>query len=434
MASKAGWRFAAGLALVATASACDADGCAPKFLGLAGSSAHDGGLGIDAAALAVRGDPIRGRALVERFECNRCHEGTGLATPPLEKQCVSCHKDIVRGKHKAPSDFVNARWVSRVTQLADAPSLDNAYGRLKPEWIATFVRNPHDLRPKLVLTMPRLAITDAEARDVAAYLAPRADTKADDLEDKLVLERGNAPVGRELMIAKGCGTCHAMTGATLPGAILPTDVKVPDLDTGMRLAPDLRFTRERMRPARVQEWLLRPEEIRPGTPMPNFKLTAEEARNIAKAIVADRLDPLPAAEPVEVPKPLDREVTFAEVQATVLKRTCWHCHSDPDLERGDTGPGNSGGFGFAPRGLNLAEYTGVFAGATDDKGERHSIFAPMKDGTPRIVAALLARHREERGLPPDPDADLRGMPLGLPPLPMDEIRLVATWIAQGRKR
>src|SRR5262249_33648918 len=69
----------------------------------------------------------------------------------------------------------------------------------------------------------------------------------------------------------------------------------------------------------------------------------------------------PLAEPPHAKAPdrlpiLTRAVAYDEVSKRVFRRTCWHCHSEPDYAIGDGGPGNSGGFGFAPRGLNLAAY------------------------------------------------------------------------------
>jgi hypothetical protein len=53
-----------------------------------------------------------------------------------------------------------------------------------------------------------------------------------------------------------------------------------------------------------------------------------------------------------------------------------------------------------------------------------------KDATSYLVASLVARQREEAGELPA----LRGMPLGMPALTPEELQLVETWIAQGRKR
>lgn len=119
-----------------------------------------------------------------------------------------------------------------------------------------------------------------------------------------------------------------------------------------------------------------------------------------------------------------------EVERAVFRATCWHCHARADLALGDGGPGNSGGFGFAPRGLDLSSFEGALAGGLDNHGERRSVLAARPDGPPLLVERLLARQREERG---GPRPDVRGMPLGLPALSPRAVQLVETWIAQGRR-
>jgi hypothetical protein len=126
---------------------------------------------------------------------------------------------------------------------------------------------------------------------------------------------------------------------------------------------------------------------------------------------------------------LTRRVSFEEVNDKVFMKICRHCHGDADALLGDGGPGNTGGFGFKPRGINFSHYRGVMSGRINDAGERESLFLPLKDGTPRLLGALLARHSEYAG---SPNPEVRGMPLGLPPLPAEQIQLVETWITQGR--
>jgi hypothetical protein len=116
------------------------------------------------------------------------------------------------------------------------------------------------------------------------------------------------------------------------------------------------------------------------------------------------------------------------VQARVLRKVCWHCHSQPDFTRGDGGPGMTGGFGFAPRGLDLSTYSGVLSGLRDREGRGTSVFTPRADGEPLLVAVLRARQAEECGV----TTELRGMPLGLPALSAEEIQLVDSWVEQGR--
>ena len=100
-----------------------------------------------------------------------------------------------------------------------------------------------------------------------------------------------------------------------------------------------------------------------------------------------------------------------------------------DYAIGDGGPGNTGGFGFKGRGFSVTTYADVASGVLDDQGNRRSVFAPLPNGTPRLLAVLLARHKELAG---EQAPGLRGMPLGLPPLSAEQIQLVESWIAQGR--
>ena len=365
---------------------------------------------------------------MDQFECARCHTVASVEPPSRDRQCVGCHHDINAGT-VAATPAQKTRWQSKVAELGDVPSLTATGGRFQRAWVKSFLLRPHDLRPGLVPTMPRLALSEQQATDLATYLSPLDDAQADDSATVLA---GAAPArGRELVDSKGCGLCHRMTGvAPLHPGLLPTGVTVADMARAVRLAPDLRFARERWRASSLVRWLLDPARVKPDTPMPTLGLTADEARDVAAYLVTTPLGPeesrpVPARLPV-----LERRVTYDEVATRVFRKTCWHCHGEPDFERGDGGPGNSGGFGFRGRGLNLSDYASTFAGFLDDDRRRTSIFAPSKDGTAYVIAAMVARQREEAGEAPA----MRGMPLGLPALPAEDVQLVETWMAEGRPR
>jgi cytochrome c2 len=365
------------------------------------------------------GDAERGRALVVKFECNRCHDGTGLATAPRDKQCVGCHQDILAGRFRAPAAIMS-RWKEHLGLLRETPSLQAMGARHKPAWIEGFLLEPHDLRPNLGATMPRLAMTRAEARDIGAYLTrdrvdePRAD-----------LSMASVDRGRALFETKQCGACHAYTGVSPRPALTP-----PAAPYGaIALAPDLRGVRDRQRPSGLVRWLLDPKKVKPDTLMPTVPMTEKEAGDLAAYVLSAPLSPAPERKIPERLAVLSRRVTFEEINERLFKKTCRHCHSEPDYALGEGGPGNTGGLGFAPRGLNIGSYAGVAAGMLDERGVRTSVFAPMADGTPRFVAALLARQAEEAGRP---NPAIRGMPLALPALSPEDIQLVETWVAQGR--
>ena len=388
------------------------------------------------ATLASAASAAHGKELVLKYECNRCHEGSGHPDAVQGKHCVHCHKDIMEDRFSASAASI-ARWKPRVKELADAPSLEATGKRFKRSWVEQYLLAPTDLRPHLQQYMPRLAISAADAHDIATYLVADSDRHAaeDDGDFSRAPEIAGADLGkgRQLLETKGCGSCHTMTGVVALPSSNPPPMDGKAFERAHKLAPDLANARVRMPPSRLVAWLKDPVAMKHDSAMPKIALSDTEVRDIAGYLLTAELGPGPH-KPRAVRLPLlTRKVTFKEVDEKVFHRTCWHCHSEPDYAIGDGGPGNSGGFGFKPRGLNLSAYEGIAAGFVDDKNERQSVFAKDAEGVPRLVRAMLARHDEVDGAVASA-GDVRGMPLGYDPLPVEEIQLVDTWIAQGRPR
>jgi mono/diheme cytochrome c family protein len=393
-----------------------------------------------AAPTAALGDAVRGKALAGEFECWRCHSdnrggGEGLfGRGDQSKDCTGCHQWIADGapggEGSHPPGEVLIPWQKSSAKLKDTPSLLGV-NRYRRAWVERFLVEPFDVRPGLVPTMPRLPISPEQARDLAAWLATatgKGVDPADDITNAAALAGADLACGRQLIEERSCGSCHVFTGVPALKARPPTGAEPPP---AIALAPDLRYARDRLDAPALLAWLDNPAAIRPQTSMPRFSFSREEARDVAAYLLGAELAPLaPRAVPARLPL-LTRPVRYDEVNRKVFHRVCRHCHGEPDLALGDGGPGNTGGFGFAPRGLNLAEYEAIASGALDDHGERRSIFAAMSGGTPRLLRALLARQSEEANRP---DPEVRGMPLGLPSLSPEDIQLVETWIAQQHAR
>jgi cytochrome c1 len=341
--------------------------------------------------------------------------------PLPEKDCVGCHQNILADDYRAPAEVLG-KWKEAVRPLAVTPSIPDSASHFKRAWIEKFLLDPRDIRPNLHPMMPRLAITPEEARDIATALAPS--------DEEPVSWRGtDLARGRKLIEEKGCGTCHVFSGVHPLPDTPPTPAAGGVAPMSIALAPDLRFARDRLQVKGLIAWIRNPDSVKPGALMPSMKLSLSEARDIARYIMTADLAPDPAPKlPQRLPL-LDRRVSYEEVSERVFRKTCWHCHGEPDYGIGDGGPGNTGGFGFKPRGLSLADYEGVASGYVDDKGERRSVFALTSEGTPRLVSSLIARRDEIAGYS---NPSMRGMPLGLPPLSPEEIQLVESWIAQGR--
>ncbi len=385
---------------------------------------------LDMGAAEVSFDRERAKRVIEKFECARCHTGSALSSIPRDRHCVRCHDDIRRGDFDV-SPAVLSKWQSNIVDLRVTPSLVSMGRRFRREWLEAFLRDPVDLRPHMRATMPRLPITPADAALIAAALLADADANGNTAKPGLAPApvTGDPGRGRALFAVKACGACHEFSGAET-SRTNSTPPREPAA-FGKVLAPDLRITRQRYRPEMLVPWLMDPASIKADTSMPTLGLSMAQAQDLAAYILRAPLAPssLSAQASFERLPLLERPVGFAEVEKRVFKRTCWHCHSDPDFTGGDGGPGNTGGFGFPPRGVNLADHASVASGALDDSGRRRSLFRENASGVPLLVDVLLARHSEEQGAP---RGDLRGMPLGLPALSAQDVQLVESWIAQGR--
>jgi hypothetical protein len=371
-----------------------------------------------------------GTALIEKYECHRCHEGTGHEPPPVAKNCGGCHREIAAGRFtvpiaggQPPDPETLAEWREHTRHLVHVPSLEGATARLSREWLARFLIDPSEVRPALEESMPRLRIEPEDARRLATHLARPAP------ERKRL--RGYAARGRRLLEDKGCTACHQFSGTPpLRVAEPPEDLTAAERSAAMALAPDLRHARDRMTPATMIEWVVDPDALQSGTLMRVPEISRAEAEHIVAYIVTAPLAAPSSPAPVARLALLERPVSFTEVAQKVLRGSCWHCHSDPDYAFGDGGPGNTGGFGFAGKGIQLATYEGVLSGYVDADGERQSLIE-ARDGSSLLVDSLLARREEEAGRP---RSDVLGMPLGLPSLSAEQLQLVETWVAQGAPR
>jgi cytochrome c2 len=374
----------------------------------------------------AHGDAAHGKALIARYECNRCHAGTGEPAPMFERQCVGCHKLIAAGTLPFARDRAEA-WRSQTRHYITTPSLTAIGARLRPSWIASFLHEPVKVRPHEEEWMPRLAISENDARDIAEFLTSGASARSETRID------GDVERGKTVVAQKGCFLCHELTGAARADVEMVVPSLAPErLARGMTQAPDLRLARERFRPDALVQWIRDPASLRPGTDMPSLGLTDQEARDAAAYILRTPLAPRPAEGPALARLPLlDRHVSYEEVAARVFRRSCTHCHAEPS-GNGDPGPGSTGGFGFAPRGVQLLTYRGTQLGYIAAGGARRSLFAHEPElepwGGARLVAALVARHEETSGRPV---AAVRGMPMGLPGLSAEEIQLVETWVSEG---
>ena len=185
----------------------------------------------------------RGRRIAERFNCTGCH--------------------IIENK----GGFVRQYYKDK--NLAP-PILNGEGAKVQPHWLYSFLKKPIPLRPSLNdgIWMPKFGLTDQEAADLVRYFI--AQEKDIDLktpyqfvdpyqfvtsENPNQAVRENSAVGKYIFQNFQCLECHQGFVEGIPLA---------------DLAPDLRMTKSRLRPAWIDQWLKDPQTLQPGTRMPTF--------------------------------------------------------------------------------------------------------------------------------------------------------------------
>ena len=216
-------------------------------------------------SLAASQQLHRGRDLLTELRCVRCHTASGV-----------------------------------MPELAmDAPTFDGIGARRNADWMARWIQDPHALRPGTPMpSLFRGPEAKAQADAVAAYLATLKGTET------FAAVPGDAAAGKAIFEKLHCIACHVPPegGDAKPHQISQKEVKA-------------KFT-----PGALVAFLRQPEKHFAWIRMPNFKLSAEEAGNLAAYLesVAATADP----------KPISADAALVEKGRKLVATVgCLNCHS-----------------------------------------------------------------------------------------------------------
>ncbi len=222
----------------------------------------------------------------------------------LEHRCAACHTSPSSGQ-VAP-------------ELAmDAPTFEGIGGRRHFAWLKQWILDPQTQRPSA--QMPKVfhgATAEGDAESTAAYLASL--TSGGSISSFLqpfkpvaaVANAAESPAaqqdeGKNLLEKLHCNACHNLHGA-------PADPKKLSLDHLSRKFPG----------GKLAEFLRAPERHYAWTQMPNFRLTPEEANELAKLL----LEKLPT---FKLPGPPTDPAILARGKKLVTSAGCLNCHALP---------------------------------------------------------------------------------------------------------
>ncbi len=363
--------------------------------------------------------------LVTFYQCNRCHElGADVPSLGLMQDCKGCHLKIRNestfGSYKKEDV---ERWKKRIQHFYLIPSLENIDLRIKREWFEKFLVDPHIVRPGLGSMMPKLDISEIEAKTIANYFY--RDNGLSKISEELI--KGVKEKGRKTFHDKQCNICHENGLSDLSQIAYPLTGNISDT---LKMAPDLSRTKYRMSRSNVVLWLSTPSLINPNSLMPRIELTSSEIEDLTAYIFSLPDEELDCDVNIELEQDMNRMISYSEIETKIFKNTCWHCHSNPVPMRGDGGPGNTGGFGFQGQGVDFSTYESFMKGGLGTDGKRVSLIADNEHKVPKVISHLISRHYEIKC---NRYSGPRGMPLGLPAVEVENINLFYNWIRQGAK-
>jgi mono/diheme cytochrome c family protein len=311
-------------------------------------------LGVEDPTMKDAPEPFRyhanlGPHIPSKFGCTICHGGQGLATdkngahgsvefwqsPLLSKDyirasCGRCHKE---GEVPGVPELTEGRRLFETQGCRGCHRLNGVGGSIGPdltgeganhrstEWLER-----HFLAPSAVSAgsaMPDFHFTKEQARALTYYMLSLTNEEMGSYYSSVRLIPGLA-YGRQLFVEKDCLECHAVGGV------------------GAKIGPDLLGVTKRHSAGWLDEQLVNPELVYPGSSMPAYDLDT----NSRKALIAY----LESATPEDVQSILsgkNRVMTPEDVAVEAGKRDfarfgCVGCHGT-ELQGGVANPNAQGG-------------------------------------------------------------------------------------------
>jgi mono/diheme cytochrome c family protein len=145
-----------------------------------------------------------------------------------------------------------------------APNLAYEGSKVRSEWLLSFLKQPHQIRPLTQARMPTFPLTPQEAVNLRDYImltfvderVPKVPQVAQTITPELAAQ------GEKLYWEKyPCFTCHQIQGKT----------------GGAAVGPDLTDAWKRLNPDWMVQWIKNPQAFDPASLMPNLGVSDAEA-------------------------------------------------------------------------------------------------------------------------------------------------------------
>ncbi len=184
-----------------------------------------------------------------------------------ESFCASCH-----AVQNAAGNLVGGDLGPELTKIGT---------KVKPQWLAAWLRNPSIYDPDT--KMPHYRFTEQQVATLAGFLQGKKD---DDFLSNVHLAEATPDQvanGKKLVNEYGCASCHEISGVKKPENFAPDLTKVGSKPFAqIAFAPGVPHTLPDFIAAKVRN----PRAFGPSLKMPQFKLTDQQIDAITTALLA----------------------------------------------------------------------------------------------------------------------------------------------------
>ena len=193
--------------------------------------------------------------------CGQCHQASLPGTPQLNAGrvylarygCVHCHTI------KTPDG-------STMKATDDPPSLSHIADKTSREWIYAWLKDPTAYAASA--TMPNFKLSDADARDISAFLLANSTPISGDSVSLPPAKNADPTAGATLYGESFCASCHAVQNAA--GSLVGGDV-----------GPELTRVGTKVKPEWLQGWLRNPRTYDPATAMPHYRFSDAQVSTLS---------------------------------------------------------------------------------------------------------------------------------------------------------
>lgn len=307
----------------------------------------------EASLTGVRMEPFRKHPVIPhsltQFGCVICHQGQGAATTVaeahdseldgegpilpdryMESSCGQCHHAPLPGTPKlnegremlSSYGCVHCHTIklpdgSTVEPTDNPPPLTHIADKTTRDWIYKWLKNPSGYSSSA--TMPNFLLSDADARDISAFLIADSTPLAADSASLIPVSAkiaADPSAGAVLYGESFCASCHATQNAA--GNLVGGD-----------LGPELTNIGTKAKAGWLQAWLRDPRAYDPNTPMPSYRWTDQQLA-VLTTYLQGKTDSdyladvhLAPATPAQV----------AHGKALVIEYGCASCHTIRGIEK-----------------------------------------------------------------------------------------------------